>query len=389
MSAKKVLAVVIVLALAGGGVLLVRSKKAQVAAAPTPTERPAAVRTVIARRGPLQEVRTYLARVEPWQVAEVSAQVTARVERVTVREGDPVRKGDLLVVLDDTEVRSSLAEAEAQIAQAKAQVAGQEATVSSLEQSVRYWERELRRDDVLAREGAIAQAVADATADRFSEARGRLDASREAVKAARMQVEALTQRREAVAVKRAYTRIESPFDGVVARRYTDPGDLAAPGKPLIVVEDRSRVKLLFDVPQEDLARVKTGTPVHVNEDLDLDLRISRMYPSLNPDRTLTVEAHAPASAGVPTGTYHPVDVVLRSVDDAVLVPEECLVPSPDGGRAVFVVVDGRAQALPVEVLLVRQGLGAVRGIEAGLQVVQSTYLGWNRLASGQPVEVLW
>lgn len=385
---KKLLLVLFLAALVAGGVLLVRGKKAQVAAAPTPTARPTAVRTVEARRGSLQDSRTYLARVEPWQVAEVSAQLTGRVERVTVREGDRVRKGALLVALDDAEIQSTVAEVEAQIAQAEAQAAGQEATVVSLAQTVRYWEKEFQRDDTLAREGAIAQAAADTTADRLSEARGRLEAGRQGVEAARKQIDAFGKRRAAAAARRTYTRVLSPFDGVVARRLADPGDLAAPGKPLLVVEDRSRAKLLFDVPQEDLGRVQKGTPVHVDHDLDLTLAVSRLYPSLNPDRTRTVEAYAPGSAGLSTGTTYPVDLILHTLDDAVLVPEECLVESPEGKRAVFGVVDGRAQALPVNVLLVREGLVAVEGIEAGLPVVQSTYLGWNRLASGEPVEVL-
>ncbi len=385
---KKLVLVLVLVALVFGGVLLVRGKKARVAAAPTPTERPMAVRTTLAQLGSLHDTRTYLARVEPWQMAEISAQITARVERVNVREGDRVRKGALLVALDDIEVQSTVAEVEAQIAQAEAQAAGQEATVASLAQTVRYWEKEFQRDDTLAKEGAIAQAAADTTADRLSEAQGRLEAGRQGLEAARKQVDALGKRRAAVAARRTYTLVLSPFDGVVARRLADPGDLAAPGKPLLVVEDRSRSKLLFDVPQEELSRVKKGTPVHVDHDLDLTLAVSRLYPSLNPDRTLTVEAYAPGSAGLSTGTTYPVDLILRTLDDAVLVPEECLVESPDGKRAVFGVVDGRARAFPVTVLLVRNGLGAVEGIEAGLPVIRSTYLGWNRLASGEPVEVL-
>ena len=385
---KKLVLVLVLGVLVFGGVLLVRGKQARVAAAPTPTERPTAVRTATARLGSLQDTRTYLARVEPWQVAEVAAQITARIERIAVREGDRVRRGALLVALDDTEIQSTVAETEAQIAQAEAQAAGQKATTASLAQTVRYWEKEFQRDETLAREGAIAQALADTTADHLSEAQGRLEAARQGLAAAGKQVEALTKRRASVEARRAYTRVTSPFDGVVARRLADPGDLAAPGKPLLVVEDRSRSKLLFDVPQEDLGRVTLGTPLHVDHELDLTLEVSRLYPSLNPDRTLTVEAYAEHAADLATGTYYPVDVVLRTVNDAVLVPEECLVESPDGSRAVFGVVDGRTRVFPVTALLVRNGVGAVTGIEAGLPVVRSTYLGWNRLAAGTAVEVI-
>ncbi|GAB4276186.1 MAG: efflux RND transporter periplasmic adaptor subunit [Deferrisomatales bacterium] len=388
MTARKALAVCTVLALVAVGVSLVGRKRAQVAAAPAPTARPTPVRVAEAERGSLWDARSYVARVEPWQAAEVSAQIVARVVRVEAREGDRVGRGALLALLDDAEIRSAVAEVEAQIAQARAQAAAQEATVASLERTVRYWERELQRDETLAREGAIAQSAADATADRCSEARGRLEAGRKSLEAARKQIDALTQRRAALDARRAYTRISSPFDGVVTRRLCDPGDLAAPGTPLLVVEDRSRAKLVFDVPQEDLGRVVPGTPVRVDGRPDLELAVSRLYPSLNPDRTLTVEAYAPGEAGLATGTYYPVEVVLDAVDHAVLVPEESLVESSPGQTAVFAVADGRTRAVPVQVLLIRDGLAAVEGIDPGVPVVRSTYLGWNRLASGEPVEVL-
>ena len=371
-----------------GGVFLVKRKQQQVASAPTSTARPTAVHTVTAKTGTLEDSRTYLARVDPWQVSEVSAQITARLVKLNAREGDRVRRGDVLAALDDTEIQSTVAGVEAQISQARAQAAAQQATVESLEQTVRYWEKEFQRDANLTREGAIAQAVADTTADRLSEAQGRLKAGRRSFEAAESQIEALVKRRGEVAARLAYTRVLSPFDGVVARRLADPGDLATPGKPLLIVEDRSRSKLVFDVPQADLGRVTVGTPVRVDHALDLSLRVSRLHPSLNPDRTLTVEANAPGSAQLATGAFYPIDLILGSIEDTVLVPESCLIESPDGTRAVFGVVDGRLQAFPVTIHLVRGGMAAVEGIEDGLAVVRSTYLGWNRLASGEPVEVL-
>ncbi len=58
-----------------------------------------------------------------------------------------------------------------------------------------------------------------------------------------------------------YCTIRSPFDGLVSHRMVDPGDLASPGKSLMVVEDRSRLKLCFDVPQQDLPQVREGLAV--------------------------------------------------------------------------------------------------------------------------------
>jgi RND family efflux transporter MFP subunit len=391
---QRILIALLFFSLVAGGVLLVRHRREQIAAAPVATLRPTLVRVETARLGALEEARPYLARVSPWQTARISAQVAGRVQEVRVREGDRVRRGQVLAVLDDAEVRSALDGAEAQVAQARARALGQEATVATLESSVRYWEGELRRDEVLAREGAIARAAAEATADRLREVRGQREAARRAWEAAQREVEVWESRRADAATRLSYSRVESPFDGVIARRLADPGDLAAPGAGLLVVEDHSRLRVAVDVPQEDLPRVREGAEIHLHGGVPGGLRVSRRYASLNPDRTLTVEADAAATgvSGLVPGAVYPASLILGRLEGVVLVPEACVAEAPArdgaGGTAVFVVVDGRTRPVPVRVLLVRDGLAAVEGIPAGTAVVRTTYLGWNRLAEGEAVEVV-
>ncbi len=358
---KKLAVFLVVLALVMAGAFLVRAKKASLAAAPAPTARPTPVRVAEAVRGTLDDTRTYLARIEPWQSADLSAQVAMRVLRVQVREGDAVRRGEVLVTLDDAELRSSLEQAEA--------------TLASLEQTLSYWRREQERDAMLAREGAIARAVAEATADRLNEARGKVEAQR--------------KRRDELMTRLAYTRIVSPFDGVVAACLCDPGDLAAPGKVMLSVEDRSRLKVVFAVPQGEADQVKPGTPIMPDgADVASALRVDRVYPSLNADRTRTVEAYAEPAGMLSPGAYLPVQLTLARMDEAVIVPEEALLTTPKGETAVLAVKDGHLEPIAVTVRLIRDGRVAVDGLKPGTRVVRSTYLGWNRLAGGEPVEVV-
>ena len=358
---KKLIVVFFIIGIFSGGILLVRHKKAKLAAAPAPTARPTPVRTAMAKTGTLSDIRNYLGLVEPWQTAELSSQITGRIVKIVPREGDSVHQGQVLVVLDDAELRNTLAEAEA--------------TLATLKQNVTYWEREMERDTTLAKEGAIAQAVADATADRLNDARGRFRAQRKKCKA--------------LIARLAYSRIESPFNGVVSRRIADPGDLARPDRTLLVVEDRSRVKVCFDIPQKDVPYVQLGTPVKVQTKNGVkELKITRLYPTLNPNRTLTVEVNAPALNGLLSGSYYPVQVVLSCLEDVVLVPEECIITAPNGQTGVIVIENDKTAVRRVTVALVRNGKAAITGIGPGDTVVRSTYLGWTRLASGELIEVI-
>jgi multidrug efflux pump subunit AcrA (membrane-fusion protein) len=94
------------------------------------------------------------------------------------------------------------------------------------------------------------------------------------------------------------------------------------------------------------------------------------------------------AAGLSSGAYVPLQVVLRHSKNVTLVPASSLVESPDRNSHVFIVQDGHLAARPVKVLGSSGNEVAVEGIQAGEQVVLSTFLGWAQLASGLKVEVM-
>lgn len=385
---RKLLILFIVLLVIAAAVMLVARKKSRLADAPQDTERPVPVETSVSRSGDLELTRTYLGRVEPWQRAEVASRITASVSEVPMREGEKTAKGQVLLRLDDSEIGQAVQNAAARLENARRQADSVRARVATLEETVRYWEREYERDRLLAAEGAIAKAEADAGADRLNRERGELAAARESLLAAESLARAQKQQLEEVRTRLGYTILRAPFDGVVARRRADPGDMASPGRSLLTLEDHSRMKILFDVPQKDLDAFNGSQSLRVRDaGEELALSVSRRHPSLNADRTLTMEADLPSVSGFTAGAYEQITATLEQATDAVLVPADSLVPTPQGDTVVFVVEDGSTRAAPVEVLLIDGETAAVDGLAAGVPVVRSTYLGWNRLAEGVAVEV--
>jgi RND family efflux transporter MFP subunit len=339
----------VVAVIAGGGVALVKHKKQMLAQVPKYGMQPTPVRVASARLGDLRETKDYLAVVEPFRSANVSARLTAAVEKVLRDENEPVKAGDLLIVLDSREIAES---------------------VASTAKTYAYWEREAERDNTLAEKGAIPGAQAEATADRANATKGKL---------AELETEL------------SYCAIRSPFDGMVSRRMVDPGDMAVPGKTLIVIEDRSSLKLSFDVPQQDLPQVREGLgAVYSVAGKEQTAALSHLFPSLNASRMLRAELYLDGAdaAGLSSGAYVPLQVVLGNSKNVTLVPASSLVESSDRNPHVFIVQDGHLVAKPVSVLGSSGDEVAVEGIQAGEQVVLSTFLGWAQLASGQMVEVM-
>jgi multidrug efflux pump subunit AcrA (membrane-fusion protein) len=94
------------------------------------------------------------------------------------------------------------------------------------------------------------------------------------------------------------------------------------------------------------------------------------------------------AAGLSSGAYLPLQVVLGNSKNVTLVPAAGLVESPDRNPYVFIVQEGHLAARSVSVLGSSGDEVAVEGVQAGEQVVLSTFLGWAQLASGRKVEVM-
>jgi RND family efflux transporter MFP subunit len=358
-----------------------KSPKFELAAAP--------VDVVSAYRGDLDEGHDYLAVTEPVRTATISARITAAIERVHVQEGVTVAKGDVLVTLDNRQFRDGLAAMEAQIAQAEAELAANEANVASLKESAAYWDRERERDRKLAEGETIPRAQAEATAEKANEARGRLTTAKQKSVALEQQVRALQRKADELRTTLSYCTVTSPFAGMVTVKQVDPGDLAAPGKTLLIVEDRSSVKLAFDVPQSDLPAFREGLPAAFSVNgANRSGRVTRVYPSLSRARMVRAEIilSGTETGGLPLGAYMDVTVVFRRCEQATLIPVDAVITNSPETAHVFVVRDGVLDARPVKVLGRACEVAAVEGIAPGEQVVVSSFLGWARLSDGMKVE---
>ncbi len=386
---RAVLVLVVVGLIGLGGARLIQNKKHELSAAPKYGVRPTPVHVVKAELGTLTQDRTYLGVCEPVRQADVSARITATIDEVACDEGSTVTAGQVLIRLDDREIRQNIAEAESEIERARSDLTGNEAVVESLKQSVAYWNREAERDRSLADRGDIPGSQAEGTQEKANEFTGRLLAAQQQTRSLRHRIESLQRRKGQLEIQLSYCLVESPYDGLVVRRLVDPGDLASVGKTLLRVEDRSSLKLSFDIPQQDMEEVHEGLGLRFKADgRERRGALTHLYPSLSADRTIRAESvlGPEAAAGLTCGSYVPVSVEVGRIENAVLVPSTSLIEGPDGTTYVFVVRDGKLEHPMVTVLGRSKDRAAITGIEPGEQVVVSTYLGWANLSGGMAVE---
>ena len=249
------------------------------------------------------------------ETAIVSAQVVGRIQQVLVHEGDSVRSGQTLAVLDDAALRASVDQAQAGVKAAQQQqVAAQ--TDAKLAAST------LDRYRQLQAEKSVSPQEMDEVAQRSAAASARLEAVRSETDAARAQ--------EAGArTMLGYTHLVAPFAGVVTARMADPGTLASPGEPLLQIDQAGALQLQATVDESAIATVRKGMRVQVAIDgassADITGIVAEIDPTADPSsHSFTVKIDLPSSSQLRAGMYGTAEFA-NGVRQAIVIPRSAVV----------------------------------------------------------------
>jgi RND family efflux transporter MFP subunit len=195
--------------------------------------------------------------VEPERRADLRAEVPAVVLAVLKENGDPVKKGDLLVRLDQTSIRDSLMSAEA--------------SMSAAAQAYEQAQRQLERMQKLRETGVVSAQQVEDVEIRRNTAQSDREAARSRVVTARQQLER--------------TEVRAPFDGIVSDRKVSAGDTAQIGKELLKVIDPSSLRFEGFVSADSVGEVQAGQHVwfriHGFENREFAGVIMRVNPAAN------------------------------------------------------------------------------------------------------------
>lgn len=302
-------------------------------------------------------------RVRPPSRAGLGAAVPGTVREVRVREGDRVRRGQVLAVLDDREALATVAQAAASVAEAAASV---RSAVEVAETEVRQAERDLERIRTVFQEGARTQQQVEQAEQRATDARSRLEAARaaadtDAPPAAEARARAAL---EAARARLALTRVEAPSDGVVLTRSVEPGDAVQPGRILLEVAFDGPWELVVFPAEENLGQIQVGADATASADAYPDqvfpAVVSLVAPAVDPAQgTVEVRLSLPdAPDYLRASMTVSVNIEAGRKDGASVLPEDAVrgLGTPDPWVAV--VQDGRLVRRAVEV-----GLRAERWVE--------------------------
>jgi multidrug efflux pump subunit AcrA (membrane-fusion protein) len=334
------------------------------------------------------------------QQTDVAPQTSGKVVALGVDIGSHVSRGQMLVKLDDSELRLRVDQAVAQLDQTKAAVRQAEekiglkpgqafdpnkvAEVAAARATFELADKNLKRAERLLESGDVSRSYYDqqrAQRDQLKEQHeAALAQARQnfaAVAVARTNVASAESQLALARKNLSYAVISSPIDGYVAERTADLGEYVSPQQKVATVVRTNPLRIRIDIPEQAIPEVQVGLSVSVSTsawpDKNFSGRIARIAPNVSAQsRTLTVEAEIENSSGtLKPGQFATVRILQSRAEPAVLVPTRSIV-NESGVNRVFVVKDGHAEQRLVQLGQVEGDLTEIKsGIAADEQVATS------------------
>ncbi len=285
--------------------------------------------------------------VRPVQRARLASKVMGTIEEIPVVLGQRITRDEVLA-------RISVGEISARVAGARSEL--------------RAVVRDLERERTLLSKGASTSDTVKSLEDRQASAEAALKEAE---------------------VMLGYAIIRAPFDGVVARKLADAGDLASPGAPLIEIEELGSFEIEASLPDSAAARLKAGASLEVEipvAGLRLEAAITEISPAADPQaRTVPIKLAVPAGTAVRSGQFArihvpgtplPTRLVPRSAVSTFGQMERVFAVTADNRARLRLVKTGRQRGDRVEIL---------SGLEDGERIVNAPS---PSLRDGQPLEIL-
>jgi membrane fusion protein, multidrug efflux system len=283
---------------------------------------PQAVEVTPILRRDLAETLNLVGSLAANESAEIRPEIGGIVRQIFFEEGQPVKKGDLLLKIDDAELRAQFAQVEARFELAKLNVA---------------------RSENLSETRTIPQSEFDRARSEFASAQAELSLLR---------------------LRLEKTDLRAPFDGIVGSRIISPGDYVTPSTVISTIDDLSRLKIGFQVPERFLSKVRPGTIVRARtrtsgasaEEHTIEGEVYFVGTTIDrATRSSEVKAilREPASNLRP-GMFANIELILEVRQQVLAVPEGAILAD---ARGVQIIVVGEKDGRPVATFVpVRTGL---------------------------------
>jgi len=320
--------ILIIAAIVSLAVYKVKKKKEELAHLKPIKKAPLPVETAKVRIGILPITEHYLGEIRPVLSARISSRISGYLFEMNKYEGDQVKKGEIVARIDPRQIRERISSIEAEIEGARSDVI--------TKRHIYERDKELYKNKAVSKE--------------------KFEISRNAYILALSRLRRLEAELKSAKIDLSYADIRAPFDGVVLKRLSEPGDLIVPGKPIIEIEAPAKgYRILVRVPESLISKLKSKGDAYIVEGgRRIKTKIYKVHPAVETGTLGTVEIRLPYRPfGLPTYGRVGVDIVVSKAYGAI-VPLRALLENVKKSY-VFVAIPekgniGRVHVVPVRII---------------------------------------
>ncbi len=266
--------------------------------------------------------------VRPQTETRIEAQVTARVLEVKVRPGDDVAKGDLLIVLDGSRLQTRVEQARQAVLSAQARRRQAAQAVHSAQAVLTQAEAAYERTKIYFEGEAATKQDMEQARSAFLQAEAGVERARQSLQEVESGVRQAQKMVEESRIALGYTQILTTESGQVAERMAEPGDMAWPGKTLLLLQTRGALRMESLVREGLIHRIQKGSRLNVSVDVldrTFEGTVDEVVPFADPvTRTFLVKINLPRTEGLYPGMFGRLLVPVGD-HEIVTAPREAIV----------------------------------------------------------------
>ncbi len=374
---KKLILMLILLLVAGSGIVLLKTRKAELAKAPVATVLPVVVEALEVQPRAITLTLPAMGVVSSDRSTLLATKISGRILKLYKQEGAPVKQGDLLLQIDDRELRAQQESLRLKRESLGFDLDAKRQNLKAAEAAVQNaLESHARTKELLDVKGAsIEEYQREETT--IAQLKAQVQSASSGIAMLKSSVDEVRQSEKAIATQLSYTRLTAPVSGTLSARLAMVGDLAVPGKPLLKIAADQGLYLDLKLPSD----LQASAIAYAGRQYPLTAKNQAGASGLREYR-----AALPVGGSLVEGEFLNVDLVLYS-GTGVLLPNDVLLTT-QGITSVLIYADGKVRKTPVTVI--RRGSEGVMVEEdlSGKTLLLAKPDILLRATSGAPVKIL-
>lgn len=315
-----------------------------------------------------------------------------QIKQILVDEGDSVKSGQTLAILDSSVLQTQIAQAKAEVESNRAVVRQRQASLAQSRATLAEANSNYERYRGLADAGAISRQELETRSTTATTAREAISVAQANIASAEADVRISLARVQQQQTQLNQTIVRAPASGVIAEQTAQVGDVANSTQKIFSIIQNGSLELQAKVPATNLNQVKINAPVVVTSDADSRLRLQgnvrEIAPLVDPQsREATVRIDLPATALLRPGMFASGAITIANVP-GIAIPAKAVLPQSDGSAIAFVLTNGdivRSQKITVGEVIGKSNVEIVNGLKIGDRVVVA---GAGYLKDGDKVQVV-